>query len=170
MGVSVLVWSLAESLSLTSGLLNFPPENTFRKKAPQFELSTPEGEKVGLEGFRGRWVVLHFWASWCPPCLEEIPEWLEAVAFFKNRPVQWIAISLDSSWSEAFKVLPSLKPLDNLIFLLDSSAQVANQYGSFQFPETYLLDHDLKVAFKWVGPQNWAHPDFLKQLEQLMEH
>src|SRR5690349_14880831 len=61
------------------------------RTAPSFELPDSEGKKHTLDSFRGNVVVLHFWASWCPPCLEEIPQWVELGNTFKNKPVKLVA-------------------------------------------------------------------------------
>lgn len=126
------------------------------RDAPQFELNDASGQKIKLEKYKGKLVLIHFWASWCGPCLDEIPQWVELGTVFKDKPVQLIAISQDQNWQDAQKILPSQKLTSNVISLLDTPGDVSDRYGTYQFPETYLLNADLKIVFKWVGPQDWG--------------
>lgn len=152
----------------------------FKKKfreAPQFELADVAGKKVRLQDFKGNVVVLHFWASWCAPCVEEISKWVELSGKFKKEPIQFIAISLDTSWKDAQRMIPHEGSKMDLaqqggrrvVSLLDLSAKIPEDYGTYQFPETYLISPDLKILFKWVGPQNWNEPETLGVIEKVVE-
>lgn len=142
--------------------------NSALRQAPSFELPDAKGQKHQLEEFRGKAIILHFWASWCPPCLEEIPQWVGLGPLLKGKPVQMIAISLDSKWEEALKVLPAENLGENITSLLDSEGASSEAYGSFQFPETYLLSADLKIVTKLVGPQDWQSLNFLKMMDKVL--
>jgi len=142
------------------------------RPAPRFSLADAQGVRHALEDLKGNVVVLHFWASWCHPCLGEIPEWVNFSATFQDRPVKFVAISLDQNWEDALKILPKqATPSHQLLSLLDTSGKIAEEYGTYQFPETYLLNQDLKVLTKWVGPQDWSQPQFKMLIdEQLKAH
>lgn len=133
------------------------PESRLRA-APSWTLLDTTGNKHQLEDFQNKPVVLHFWASWCPPCLGEIPHWLELSQSYKDQPVAFVAISIDSNWKDALKVLPEKNLPSNVLSLLDETGKSAENYGSFQFPETYLLNSKHEILMKWVGPQNWKSP------------
>lgn len=136
--------------------------------APDFTLKDAQGREVRLESLKGKPVVLHFWASWCPPCLEEIHEWVEAAKRYEGKPIHWVAVSLDHGWEDAHKILPESELTKGVLSLLDTESKVSDAYGSYQFPETYFLDADLKIKGKWVGPQDWAGPAAQKAIETLM--
>jgi thiol-disulfide isomerase/thioredoxin len=135
--------------------------------APNFELPDLQGKFHRLDEYRGQMILLHFWASWCAPCLDEIPQWVELAQTFAKKPLKLVAISLDQSWEDAQKVLPSQKLPENVISLLDLSAKTPDLYGTYQFPETYLIGPDQKIKAKWVGPQDWGSDPMRKQLEQM---
>lgn len=132
-------------------------ENRLRA-APSWALLDSAGKKHQLEDFLNQPVVLHFWASWCPPCLGEIPHWLELSQSYKDQPIAFVAISIDSHWKDALQVLPEKNVPSNVLSLLDETGKSAENYGSFQFPETYLLNSKHEILMKWVGPQNWKNP------------
>lgn len=135
------------------------------REAPDFDLPDSLGKRHSLTQFQGNAVILHFWASWCPPCLEEIPQWVELANAYKNRPIQLVAVSIDRTWSEALKILPSEKLPSNIMSLLDSEGKLPDLFGTYQFPETYLIDRNRKIRMKWVGPQNWNSNEIRSQIE-----
>lgn len=139
------------------------------RSAPQWTLKDSAGRSHQLQDLRGKAVVIHFWASWCPPCLDEIPNWIEFARRFKNdlknESVAFVAISLDSNWKDALKVLADAQVPTNMISVLDESSKIPEDYGTFQFPETYLLNTQHEIVTKWVGPQNWKSPSIDAQID-----
>lgn len=115
-------------------------------------------------------MLVHFWASWCPPCLEEIPQWVKLAPRYKNLPLKMLAITVDDQLDAALKVLPSSKLGSNLILLWDQGSEIANNYGTHQFPETYLLDKQLNIINKWIGPQDWNSPRARFAIEKSLVH
>ena len=139
------------------------------RAAPQFYLPDAQGSLHSLWDFKGKWVVIHFWATWCPPCLVEISDWIELrKSLSQDAPIQFIAISLDARWEDAHRVLPSDRNIHGLTSLLDLSAKTPELFGTFNFPETYLLNPDLKIVTKWVGPQKWNAPETLEFFKKLI--
>ena len=129
------------------------------REAPDFELKDATGKswRLSKDG-QGRAVVLHFWASWCQPCLSEIPIWLDAAREDMKKSSSgalWVAVSLDESWEKAHSILPAEGLPENVVSLLDIEQKVPGQFGTYQFPESYLLGGYHRVLRKWVGAQNW---------------
>ncbi|MBL7716058.1 MAG: TlpA family protein disulfide reductase [Bdellovibrionales bacterium] len=124
--------------------------------APSFKLPRKDGTIYSLDSSKGEIVVLHFWATWCAPCLEELPEWVEMARRFEGRPIRFVAVSLDKSWAKAEEFLKPEKTPKNVVSVLDSESRVPELFGSFQFPETYLIAPDRRILSKWVGPQEWG--------------
>ncbi len=120
----------------------------------------PSGEIFDPGRLNGRWVLVHFWASWCAPCEEELPA---LVSFADQVPqVLVLAVSLDQGWSDADKMLEPLKRPKNWIDVLDTKLRLPEALGTYQYPETYLYDTEGQLAAKWVGPQPWSAPKFIQ--------
>ena len=138
------------------------------KSAPSFELKDLSGKVHRLQDFQGHPVIIHFWAGWCPPCLGEISEWIEFAKKLQGKPIQMIAISLDKNWEDAQKILPEKNLPTNVISLLDTEARVADQFGSYQYPETYVLNSRHEIVVKLVGAQRWSTPEFSDRLLEIL--
>ncbi len=138
-----------------------------RKKAPPFSLPDEQGKIWTLDSFKDTVVVLHFWASWCGPCIDELPEIFAFVRKLEGQAkFSFVAISLDENWEDAIKALPKRDLPKKWISLLDPKQASSHAYGSFQFPETYLISKDQKIITKWVGPQKWDHPTFKELMDR----
>ena len=80
-----------------------------------------------------------------------------------HDPFVFVAVSLDEKWEQANRIFPKPETLPkHIVSLLDSDSTLAHQFGSFEYPETYLLDQNLQIITKWIGPQRWNHQDFYK--------
>lgn len=132
--------------------------------APDFTVQDSD-RKVTLSGLRGKVVVLNFWATWCPPCVDEIPSLVEMQQRLKDKGVQVLAVSVDADEAAYRKFLKDHKV--DLLTIRDPDQKTNNLYGSFKFPETYVIDRSGIVRRKIVGPVDWNTPeitDFLTKL------
>lgn len=127
-----------------------------KRPAPAFELKDPAGRVFRLEDFKGSVTIVHFWATWCPPCIEEIPRWIAGAENFKDLPVKLVAISVDETWEKALRVFPKDQVSSRVLLLLDPTSEVAGKWGTRQFPESYVVNRDLQITEKWIGSQDWA--------------
>lgn len=135
--------------------------------APAFELKGPTGVLSRLRDAAGHRVIVHFWASWCPPCLEELPGIMTFATKAQALGVRLFIVTLDERWPDALALLERAKPPASVISVMDEGMKTANEYGSFEFPETYLLNSRHEIVTKWVGPQKWDDPFFLEILNQV---
>ncbi len=156
-----VVYERIHSASLQSS------NNSFRD-APAFALKDANGKTHRLTDEKGNVVLIHFWASWCPPCRGEISEFASLAQDYKNRPLKLIAVSIDEKWGDALSLLPLRKPTQNLISLLDPDGKLPEEYGTYQYPETYLLNPKLQVVLKWVGAQNWNSPEVKAAIDNVL--
>jgi thiol-disulfide isomerase/thioredoxin len=143
-------------------------EQSGRRQAPGFSLKDHLGHDHTLQEVKGKLVIVHFWASWCPPCLKEIPDLIEFAEAWKDKPVQILAVSLDEKWEDAEKIVISSKLPTNFTSLIDLTGHVPEAYGTYQYPETYLLDGDGKIIVKWIGAQPWSSPGMQKALTEAL--
>jgi cytochrome c biogenesis protein CcmG/thiol:disulfide interchange protein DsbE len=120
---------------------------------------------VTLSQFRGQVVVLNFWATWCPPCVEEMPSLVEMQRRMRAKGVTVLAVSVDVD-ENAYRRFLKDHGVD-LLTVLDSAQKSSNLYGSFKFPETYIIDRNGVMRRKFIGAVDWTAPevtDFLAKL------
>src|SRR5689334_3491236 len=107
--------------------------------APEFTVQDSQN-KVSLSHFRGQVVVLNFWATWCAPCVEEIPSLVEMQRRMKPKGVTVVAVSVDVD-EKAYQQFVKDHNV-NLITVRDPSGKSNELYGTFKFPETYIIDRN----------------------------
>jgi cytochrome c biogenesis protein CcmG/thiol:disulfide interchange protein DsbE len=136
--------------------------NQIGKPAPLFALN--DGQRsVDLAKLRGHVVLLNFWATWCAPCIEEMPS-LELLQ--KELPqVQVVAIASTEDFTE-YQTYLTRHPI-SLLSVYDEHQTANALYGSFRFPETYIIDKSGTIRRKLIGPQDFTSPDFLTYLKKL---
>lgn len=125
-----------------------------RDGAPEdFRLESMDGRQVSLSDLADRTVVVNFWATWCPPCIEEMPSLRRLASSFEGRSdVELVAISTDDDWGPVRDFFADAPP--NFTVLLDPGGAVARQYGTTKFPETYLIQRGQVRGFV-QGPRAW---------------
>lgn len=137
--------------------------------APAFSLPYMQGGQVSLEQYKGKVLVLNFWASWCPPCRKELPSLMSLHKKFKDHPdFAMLAVSCDEEGESAVQDLFKRRNVE-LPVALDTDLAVAEQYGVAKFPETFFLDREGKIAFKFIGPRDWTERQFIEILNQMLD-
>ncbi|MGH9512150.1 MAG: TlpA family protein disulfide reductase [Terriglobales bacterium] len=134
------------------------------KPAPQFTVQDSD-RRVSLAEFKGKIVVLNFWATWCPPCVDELPSLIQMQQRMKNRGVIVLAISVDDDRSTYEQFLKDHNV--NLLTVRDADQKSNNLYGTGKFPETYIIDRNGIVRRKFIGPVDWTQADVLDYLSKL---
>jgi len=131
--------------------------------APDFTI-TDSQHTVVLSQLRGKPVVLNFWATWCPPCVEEMPSLVQLHKELGDR-VTILAVSEDAD-DGAYKQFVHDHNVD-LLTVRDTKQTTNEVYGTFKFPETYIIDRNGKIVRKFIGPANWTSPDIVEYLNKL---
>jgi len=132
--------------------------------APGFTVQDSD-RKVSLDELRGKVVVLNFWATWCPPCIEEMPSLVQMQQKMKVKGVEVLAISVDADRG-AYQDFLKAHNVD-LLTVRDADQKSNNLYGTFKFPETYIIDRNGVLRRKFIGPIDWGTPEILDYLSKL---
>ena len=132
--------------------------------APDFTVRDAD-HTVTLSQFKGRIVVLNFWATWCPPCIEEMPSLVEMQQRMKDKGVTVLAVSVDVDDSNYRRFLRDHAV--NLLSVRDADQKSNSLYGTFKFPETYVIDRGGVVRRKFIGAVDWTEPDVIEYLGKL---
>ncbi len=119
------------------------------KPAPDFELKTTEGESFVLSNLRGRVVVLDFWASWCGPCMQTMPEVDRIVAELNSDQVSLVAVNLQETKERALAAMKRLQLSPTVA--LDIDGEVAQKYEANAIPQTVIIDREGKVTHLFIG-------------------
>ncbi len=136
--------------------------------APEFELELLGGETFHLGDSRGRVVVLDFWASWCGPCIQAMPQIEQVVAEFPETEVELIGVNLQEQPATISATLERLE-LD-LTVALDRTGGVAEQYGVTAIPQTVIIDPDGNVARLYVGIHTSLAQEMHDSISELLSH
>jgi cytochrome c biogenesis protein CcmG/thiol:disulfide interchange protein DsbE len=121
--------------------------------------------RVSLDQFRGQVVVLNFWATWCPPCVEELPSLMNMQERTRGKGVIVLGISIDVD-GDAYHRFLKLRNV-NFLTVRDPDQKIATMYGTAGWPETYVIDRQGVLRRKFVGPVDWTSPEVMDFLSQL---
>lgn len=134
--------------------------------APDFNLLDANGSPVALSGFRGRWVLLNFWATWCVPCREEMPSMEELSRQFSGQGLAIVAVNQ----RESPALVKQFMQAHNLTFTapLDTTGRVAGYYRVYGIPMSYLIDGYGQLIGMKSGPLDWSSATVLNVLHQLL--
>lgn len=141
------------------------------RRAPDFALDY-NGKPAHLADLRGKVVVLDFWASWCPPCVQEAPSLNALQERIAARGGVVLGVSQDDDIGAYDRFLSDHKV--NFPTYRDPSAaypamgKIAASYGTALIPDVYLISRDGRIARKIVGPQDWNNPELLAAIDTLL--
>lgn len=132
--------------------------------APDFSITTDSGRKITPTDFGGKVLVLHFWASWCAPCVDEAAPLNEFARKVADSGVVVAGISIDTNEKAYRRFIAA----NHIAFetARDPEANISSSYGTFKVPETYIIDRTGKVVQKIIGEGDWgdAAMNYVKSL------
>ena len=149
---------------MIAGCSRGPKPPLIGKPAPEFTVTDAE-RTVALKELRGKVVVLNFWATWCPPCVEELPSLLRMQRELKEKGVTVLAVSVDDDVRQYHQFLDKNKV--DLLTVRDPRQKSNELYGTFKFPETYIIDRQGVLRRKFIGAVDWTKPDVIDYLSKL---
>lgn len=137
-------------------------------EVPNFAFPDINGKQISLSDHRGKVVLVNVWATWCPPCRQEMPSMQRLYEKFKGENLEILAVSIDSEGGEA--VAPFMRKM-HLTFpaLLDPEETIIPLYGITGVPESFIIDKDGILVEKIVGPINWATPEVFSLFKDLIQ-
>lgn len=135
-------------------------------QAPPFELATTDGKTLALASFKGSAVLVNFWATWCPPCREEMPSMERLYQALKAEGLVLVAVNIQESPKQVARFMRDFR----LTFpaLLDADGAVAARYGVRGLPSTYLVDRAGLLVGQVIGPRDWADEPARSLLRSLL--
>jgi peroxiredoxin len=134
--------------------------------APNFSIVTEHGKTLTRSDFGGKLLVLNFWASWCPPCITELPSLNEFAKEYAPQGVVVLGVSIDKN-EHLYKTFLTQRRVA-FETARDPEANISTSYGTFQIPETYLIDRNGKVVEKVISNQDWMDPQFLARVKGML--
>jgi cytochrome c biogenesis protein CcmG/thiol:disulfide interchange protein DsbE len=132
--------------------------------APDFTITSDTGRTVSLSNFGGKVLVLNFWATWCPPCVEETPSLSRFAADYAPKGVVVLGVSVDKDPKAYAAFLQRFHPT----FLTARETKTHEDYGTFMYPETYIIDSNGKVLKKIAEAVDWTSPDVTAYINSVL--
>ncbi len=148
--------------------------------APDFRLETPDGKPFSLADLKGQVVFVNFWATWCPPCRDEMPSMVELGRELERQypgKFKMVAVSVDEGWDPIRQFFGGSAPA-GIVVGLDRDQLATRAYycvarggcpDSYKFPESYIVDKEGRLVAYVVGPRDWSEPAARRFLRRLIE-
>ena len=137
-----------------------------RVGAPAKDFALRDSDRnVNLAQFRGQVLVLNFWATWCPPCEEELPSLMRMQDRLRSRGVTVLGVSIDVDGDAYHRFLQQRGV--NFMTIRDPEQKVPTVYGTTGWPETYIIDRQGVLRRKFVGAVDWTSPEVVDYLSKL---
>ena len=149
----------------------FDPAGRTRLKmgqpAPNFTLPNLDNKMISLADYKGKVVLLNIWATWCPPCVEEMPSMEKLYQTFKGQDFEILAVSIDVTGAK--DVAPFMKKYKlNFPALLDPKGSIKVLYQTTGVPESFIIDKQGILVEKVIGARDWANPKFISFFQNLI--
>jgi len=163
---------LLVSLLVLAGCYSSSKPSSIGTPAPDFTIADSD-RRVALSQLRGKIVVLNFWATWCPPCVEEMPSLVQMQKKLQDKGVTVLAVSVDDDAGDYHKFLKDHNI--DLLTVRESGqrtdkgviAPVSSRYGTIKVPETYIIDRNGTIRRKFIGPVDWSQAEIVEYLSRL---
>jgi len=140
------------------------PEALRNGATPDFQLPDAAGHTVSLSQQKGHPVLLNFWATWCPPCVDEVPSLEDLARRLKGTDIRMLAVSVDDEWDQIRRFFAKGSDIG---VLLDKSHDIPKKFGTEKFPETFMIDSAGRLRYYFINKRDWSRPEAVACLESL---
>jgi cytochrome c biogenesis protein CcmG/thiol:disulfide interchange protein DsbE len=131
---------------------------------PDFQLPDATGHMVSLSQQKGHPVLLNFWATWCPPCVDEVPALEDLARRLDGSDMRMLAVSVDDDWD---KIRQFFAKGTKMGILLDTSHDIPKKFGTTAYPETFMVDAAGRIRYYFINKRDWSRPEAVACLESL---
>jgi len=136
--------------------------------APGFTLDDMDGKSHSLSDYRGKWVLINFWATWCPPCRKEMPSLEQLYQTFHGRSFRVLAVNQWENADLVFSYLGDLDVFPSFPILFDPDSKVSEAYGVRGLPTSFIIDPQGRIAYRAVGGREFDHPEVVRLIDGLL--
>jgi len=143
------------------------PQIKTGKSAPDFNLPDLDGTMVRITDYKGKVVLLNIWATWCPPCVEEMPSMENLYKELNKDGFEILAISIDASGADTVRAFMKKHKL-SFKTLVDPKGTIQRQYQTTGIPESIIIDKNGKIVEKIIGPRNWDSAEAIQYFRNLI--
>ncbi|MGH9558249.1 MAG: TlpA family protein disulfide reductase [Bryobacteraceae bacterium] len=168
-----LDWLLAGSIAVLACALIWVVVPTLQQRvveagdrAPNFSVVTEHGKPITPERFGGKLLVVNFWATWCETCIVEMPSLDAFTREMAPQGVVVVGLSVDTNKKAYRDYLARTKPAFDTA--LDPDSDISTSFGTFQYPETYIIDSSGHVVEKLISNQNWMDPELIARVRRYL--
>lgn len=158
--IILTVFLIAAIFNLTAAELNSP--------APDFTLKNLDGADVALSSFKGKVIVLDFWASWCGPCREEFPFLIELSKENKGKDFEIVAVNIDTKIDNCKKFVDKQKEKPGFVIVNDSKGKTPELYKAENMPTTFIIDKKGVIRYIHKGFAESYKEEYRKQIAELL--
>lgn len=165
-GLAVLTWALVFPGTTQARVAPWDIEKLPSTQAPTFSLPDLNGKTVTLRSFKGKVLLINFWATWCAPCREEMPALDRLQHKMKDKGLSVIGISIDSDKALVSEFIAKTK--SSFTVLHDPDMTCHDEYKVFSYPTTFLVDRQGVIRKYWTDPQEWDSDSFATTLQEFL--
>lgn len=165
--LALLAAPLAAQVNLPDLTHRLTPLNP-RPVAPNFAFEDLDGKRRALSDYKGKVVLVNFWATWCPPCRREMPSMERVYQKLKSGPFTILAVNQYENVDLVFSFMGQLEPQPSFPVLLDSKSVSAKAWNVKGLPASFIVDKRGNIAYRAMGGREFDHPEIEKKLRALM--
>lgn len=136
---------------------------------PPLALKNVDGKTIDIKDFKGKVVLINFWATWCPPCRKEMPSIQKLTTKFKNKGLVVLAVNAQEDEDKIFAYINALEPVPEFTVLMDKRGKAMSQWGIQGLPSSFILNKKGKVVYRVLGGREFNSANIINKIQELIE-